>query len=346
MAEELNIKPDTPTSMYEYADENANSTDSKILNQEEIDSLLGYGDYDTERTNQKNGVRAILNSSMVSYERLPMLEIVFDRLIRMMATSLRNFTQDNVEVSLESIESMRFGEYIDSLTLPTLLNVFKAEEWDNYGLMSLDSSLIYSMVDVLLGGRRGTAAMRIEGRPYTTIELNIVKDMIQLILSDLSTAFDPITSVSFAFDRLETNPRFATISRLSNAVIVAHLRIDMEDRGGKIDLMIPYATLEPVRELLLQMFMGERFGRDTIWENHLMNQLWDTEIEIKAVLKEKDVRLADISSWEKGSFLPLEITAEEPVDIVCGDVNLLKGSMGRKAEHIVIRIDGKAEKDV
>ena len=282
---------------------------------------------------------------MVSYERLPMLEIVFDRLIRLMATSLRNFTQDNVEVSLESIESMRFGEYIDSLTLPTLLNVFKAEEWDNYGLMSLDSSLIYSMVDVLLGGRRGTAAMRIEGRPYTTIELNIVKEMIQLILNDLSTAFDPITSVSFAFDRLETNPRFATISRMSNAVIVAHLRIDMEDRGGKIDLMIPYATLEPVRELLLQMFMGERFGRDTIWENHLMSQLWETEVEIKAVLKETDIRLGEISAWEKGSFLPLDITASDPVNIVCGDVNLLKGSMGRKEEHIVIRIDGKAEKD-
>lgn len=236
---------------------------------------------------------------MVSYERLPMLEIVFDRLIRLMATSLRNFTQDNVEVSLDSIESMRFGEYIDSLTLPTLLNVFKAEEWDNYGLMSLDSSLIYSMVDVLLGGRRGTAAMRIEGRPYTTIELNIVKEMIQLILADLSTAFDPITSVNFAFDRLETNPRFATISRLSNAVIVAHLRVDMEDRGGKIDLMIPYATLEPVRELLLQMFMGERFGRDTIWENHLMSQLWETEVEVSALLSETTIKLGEMSAWEK-----------------------------------------------
>ena len=177
--------------------------DSKVLNQDEIDSLLGYtSDVEADYTSQKTGVRAILNSSMVSYERLPMLEIVFDRLIRLMATSLRNFTQDNVEVSLDSIESMRFGEYIDSLTLPTLLNVFKAEEWDNHGLMSLDSSLIYSMVDVLLGGRRGTAAMRIEGRPYTTIELNIVKEMIKLILSDLSTAFDPITSVTFAFDRL------------------------------------------------------------------------------------------------------------------------------------------------
>lgn len=345
MAEELNIKPSSQTSAPDPADETLGAADSKILNQEEIDSLLGYGTYDNEHSNQKTGFRAILNSSMVSYERLPMLEIVFDRLIRLMATSLRNFTQDNVEVSLESIESMRFGEYIDSLTLPTLLNVFKAEEWDNYGLMSLDSSLIYSMVDVLLGGRRGTAAMRIEGRPYTTIELNIVKEMIQLILSDLSTAFDPITSVSFAFDRLETNPRFATISRLSNAVIVAHLRVDMEDRGGKIDLMIPYATLEPVRELLLQMFMGERFGRDTIWENHLMSQLWETEVEVKAVLKETGIRLADISAWEKGSFLPLDITADAPVNIVCGDVGLLRGTMGRKGEHIVIRIDGKAEKD-
>ena len=322
------------------------ATDSKILNQDEIDSLLGYGeDEEQDFVAQKNGVRAILNSSMVSYERLPMLEIVFDRLIRLMGTSLRNFTQDNVEVSLDSIESMRFGEYIDSLTLPTLLNVFKAEEWDNYGLMSLDSSLIYSMVDVLLGGRRGTAAMRVEGRPYTTIELNIVKDMIKLILSDLSTAFDPITSVTFAFDRLETNPRFATISRLSNAVIVAHLRVDMEDRGGKIDLMIPYATLEPVRELLLQMFLGERFGRDTIWENHLMSQLWDTDVEVKAVLKEKEIKLADISSWTQGSFLPLEITPQENVTIVCGDVALFKGIMGQKDNHIVIKVDRKAEKN-
>lgn len=349
MAEE-NKTPETDKNWADTIDVKDNmdsaAPDSKILNQEEIDSLLGYGDdNDTDYTLQKTGVRAILNSSMVSYERLPMLEIVFDRLIRLMATSLRNFTQDNVEVSLDSIESMRFGEYIDSLTLPTLLNVFKAEEWDNYGLMSLDSSLIYSMVDVLLGGRRGTAAMRIEGRPYTTIELNIVKDMIQLILSDLSTAFDPITSVSFAFDRLETNPRFATISRLSNAVIVAHLRVDMEDRGGKIDLMIPYATLEPVRELLLQMFMGERFGRDTIWENHLMSQLWDTEVEIKAVLKEKDIKLAEISSWEKGSFLPLDIPTSEEVNIVCGDVPLFKGAMGRKSDHIVIKVEGKAEKD-
>ena len=328
-----------------HAQNPVGSPDSKILNQDEIDSLMGHNEDDDENGQLKTGVRAILNSSMVSYERLPMLDIVFDRLIRMMATSLRNFTQDNVEISLDSIESMRFGEYLDSLTLPTLLSVFKAEEWDNYGLISVDSSLVYSMVDVLLGGRRGTAAMRIEGRPYTTIELNLVRDMIELVLGDLSAAFDPITAVSFTYDRLESNPRFATISRLSNAVIVAHLRIDMEDRGGRLDLMIPYATLEPVRDLLLQMFMGERYGRDTIWENHLIEELWNTDVEIKAILKEKRVKLGEISKWEKGSFLSLDITPEEDITLICGDVALIKGSMGRKGGSVVIKVKDKAEKN-
>ena len=329
------------------SDNNINDNDaqdSRVLNQEEIDALLGYGYSPDDDLQQKNGIQAILSNNMVSYERLPMLEIVFDRLIRLMATSLRNYTQDNVEVTLVSIESMRFGEYIDSLTLPTLLSVFKTDEWDNYGLITLDSAIIYSMVDVLLGGRHGTAAMRIEGRPYTPIELNIIKEIIQLILGDLSTAFDPITSVGFVFDRLETNPRFATITRMSNAVIVARLRVDMEDRGGKIDLMLPYATLEPIRDLLVQMFMGERFGRDTIWENHLMSQLWDTNIEIKAVIKETTALLNEISSWKKGSFFPLEIAPTDDISLLCGDVPLFNGVMGRKEDSVVIKINGKAEK--
>ena len=176
---------------------------------------------------------ALINSAMVNYERLPMLEVVFDRLVRMMSTSLRNFTSDNVEVSLDQITSIRFGDYLNSIPLPAMLSVFKAEEWDNYGLLVVDSAMIYSIVDVLLGGRRGTAAMRIEGRPYTTIERNLVERMVHVVLADLSAAFDPLSPVTFRFDRLETNPRFATIVRPGNAAILIKLRIDMEDRGGR-----------------------------------------------------------------------------------------------------------------
>ena len=102
--------------------------------------------------------------------------------------------------------------------------------------------------------------------------------MVNVVLSDLSAAFDTLSPVTFRFDRLETNPRFATIARPANAAVLARLRIDMEDRGCRLELMLPYATLEPVRELLLQMFMGEKFGRDSIWETHLANELWNTDV--------------------------------------------------------------------
>src|SRR5262249_41206037 len=149
----------------------------RILSQEEIDSLLGFSMADVSFSDN-SGIRAIIDSAMVSYERLPMLEIVFDRLVRLMTTSLRNFTSDNVEVTLDRITSVRFGDYLNSIPLPAVLAVFKCEEWDNFGLFTVDSALIYSMIDVLLGGR-GAAAIRIEGRPYTTIETSLVKRMIE-----------------------------------------------------------------------------------------------------------------------------------------------------------------------
>lgn len=320
------------------------SSRTRVLNQEEIDSLLGLQS-DGANEGDKSGIYAILNSALVSYERLPMLEVVFDRLVRMMSTSLRNFTSDNVEVSLDHISSVRFGDYLNSIPLPAMLSVFKAEEWDNYGLLTVDSALIYSIVDVLLGGRRGTAAMRIEGRPYTTIERNLVTRMVHVVLGDLSAAFDPLSPVTFRFERLETNPRFATIARHGNAAVVAKLRVDMEDRGGRMELLLPYATLEPVRELLLQMFMGEKFGRDSIWEGHLVSELWMTEVNLAAVLDEVSLKLGDVLNWQVGTRLELHATPDSSVRLGCGDVPLFKAKMGRRSGNIACRITGRVVKE-
>lgn len=316
---------------------------TRVLNQDEIDSLLGF-DEDQEELNERSGIQAILSSALVSYERLPMLEVVFDRLVRLMSTSLRNFTSDNVEVSLDNIASIRFGDYLNSIPLPAMLSVFKAEEWDNYGLITVDSSLIYSIVDVLLGGRRGTAAMRIEGRPYTTIERSLVERMVHVMLGDLSAAFEPLSPVTFRFDRLETNPRFATISRPSNAAIVARLRIDMEDRGGRLELLLPYATLEPVRELLLQMFMGEKFGRDTIWETHLAEELWVTDVDLEAVIDTQLMKLRDVFDLKVGSQIMLNATKDSPVSLVCGDIPMYTGRMGHKSDKIAVQIEERVAK--
>ncbi|WP_114009350.1 flagellar motor switch protein FliM [Cohaesibacter intestini] len=315
----------------------------RVLNQEEIDNLLGFS-LDDGFAGERSGVRALIDSAIVSYERLPMLEIVFDRLVRMTTTSLRNFTSDNVEVSLDSITSIRFGDYLNSIPLPAILTVFKAEEWDNLGLITVDSSLIYSIIDVLLGGGRGTSAIRVEGRPYTTIELNLVRQMIEIVLEDAEAAFAPLSPVKFLLERLETNPRFAAISRPANAAILVELRIDMEDRGGKIELLLPYATIEPIRDLLLQMFMGEKFGRDQIWEGHLATEVFLSEIELDAVLFDKKMSLNEVMKLDVGQTLMLETGPTDPVSLKTGGVHLTDGVMGQHNGNISVQLSNKLAK--
>jgi flagellar motor switch protein FliM len=309
----------------------------RLLNQEEIDSLLGFSNTETS-SSEKSGVRAIIDSSMVSYERLPMLEIVFDRLIRLMTSSLRNFTSDNVEVSLDRITSVRFGDYLNSIPLPSLLAVFKAEEWDNYGLFTLDSSLIYSIIEVLLGGRRGASSISVEGRPYTTIETNIIRRMIDIVLSDAEEAFKPLSPVKFNIERLETNPRFAAISRPANASFLVRLRIDMEDRGGTIEILLPYATIEPIRDVLMQMFVGEKFGRDPIWEGHLATEIGQAGVAVQAVLYEAKLPLRQLMTLEVGDTLPLDLKADSLVQVRCGDVTLTEGRIGRVGDRVAVRV--------
>lgn len=310
---------------------------TRILNQSEIDSLLGFDD--DAAGSETSGVMALVNAALVNYERLPMLDIVFDRLVRLMSTSLRNLTSDNVEVSLDQISTVRFGDYLNSIPLPAMLSVFKAEEWDNNGLITVDSALIYSVVDVLLGGRKGTPSIRVEGRPYTTIETKLVERMLNVTLNDMSTAFDPLSPVSFNLENMETNPRFAAITQAGNACVLARMRIDMGDRGGRLEILIPYATLEPIRELLLQMFMGEKFGRDSIWETHLTRELYDTDVHLQAVMGEKTVMLRDMLNWKKGTVIMFNTKPTDEIEMRCGDFPMYQGPMGQKEGRIAVRIE-------
>ena len=126
---------------------------------------------------------------------------------------------------------------------------------------------------------------------------------------------------------------------------MARLRIDMEDRGGRLELLLPYATLEPVRELLLQMFMGEKFGRDSIWEMHLAQELWFTDVEMTAVMDERLIPLEDIFSLEVGSRIMFGATPDCSIQVRCAGVPMYTAKMGRRGSHIAVQIEDRIERN-
>jgi flagellar motor switch protein FliM len=306
----------------------------RVLDQNEIDSLLGS---DAEGGGKTTGIKALLDQNVVNYEKLPMLEVVYDKFERFLSTSLRHFTADNVDITITQMTSVRFGDYLNSVPLPAGLVVVKAEGLDDYILLVYESNIIYAVVDVLLGGRRAQPA-RVEGRNFTTIERRILDNLTDIVLADLGEAFGPVAPIQFKAERMEVNPRFALISQETNVSILVSIRVNLEGREGMMHFCLPYATLEPIREQLLQQFMGEKFGQDNIWENHLSQELYHTHVPIDAVLDELKFNLSEVLEWRIGDTIMLDAQSDSPIKMMCGGVTKLVGGMGRAKDYKAVRI--------
>ena len=163
--------------------------------------------------------------------------------------------------------------------------------------------------------------------------------MIDVILNDMSEAFDPLSPVTFTFDRLESNPRFTAIARPNSAALLVRLRVDMEERGGVIELLFPHATLEPIRDLLLQMFMGEKFGQDSVWERHLGREVGQTFVEMEAVLEERTMALGEVVDFQIGSTIMLDAEPDDAIVVRSGGVHLTTAQVGRVGERVAIAVN-------
>jgi flagellar motor switch protein FliM len=168
--------------------------------------------------------------------------------------------------------------------------------------------------------------------------MRLIKRMVEIVLGDAELAFNPLSPVKFVVDRIETNPRFATITRPANAAILIALKLDMEGRGGVLQILLPYATIEPIRDLLLQSFMGEKLGRDHIWEGHLATELWQADLEIEAVLHEMRAPLKQVLALQVGDTLMFDARPNELVTLRCGEWTLSQGRVGRIDDKIAVQL--------
>jgi flagellar motor switch protein FliM len=185
--------------------------------------------------------------------------------------------------------------------------------------------------------------MRIEGRPYTTIERSLVQRMIHVVLADLGGAFEPLSKVDFTLDRLETDPRFATIARNTDVTLRVRVAIEVENRVGHIDIVIPNAALDTIRDKLVHVFMGEKFGHDTAWESHFKTELQRTSIELVAVLHQSEMPLEQVLRWTAGDALDLRISPDSQTVLVSGEIRLFSGQMGQRNENIAVMIETDLE---
>jgi flagellar motor switch protein FliM len=292
-----------------------------------------------EQEVHRSGVHVLLDKVSQSKVRLPMLEVVYDRFVRENSNSLRNFTSYTVDVEIADNFTYKFDDIMQKYTKSSVLSVFKAIEWDHFGLIIGNADLVYSCVDILFGGRKVQQKMHFEERAFTSIELGIIRNIFDVVLEDLSKAFEPIAPISFQIERTETNYKFAMIVRPEDVCNVLRLNVIVGNRSGELTIILPYPTIEPVKKILGKSFIDERGGKDPIWNRFLEGEIKKTTAEIEAVFGGRTATVNDFTKFKVGSTIVLDIPPTSPVNIKLNGITIAQGQLGKIDDYVAVKLN-------
>jgi flagellar motor switch protein FliM len=267
-----------------------------------------------------------------------MLSVAIERLVRTLRTSLSAFLASDVDIACGRTSTVRFGDYLDDVSLPTQLVSFRAEGWDGGGLVNVGCDLAFTIMDALLGGGNSRSRSRAD-RPFTAIETQLLTRFVGVVLAGAQEAFSAISPVVFSIEAAIADPRLATLVRAGDLAVRIRFELAIDGRLAVFDLVLPHATLEPVRDGLAQVFAGEKLGLDDLWAVHLATEVWQTSALAHAVLHETRLPLGRIMRLGVGDTLVFDMKPGDPVDVRCGGALLTRGRIGRVGDRIAVRID-------
>lgn len=271
----------------------------------------------------------IIRVTAENVERLPVLEAIFERHAQGLAAALKAFTGVATDAKIAKIEYVSCGEALTGTDKTWLAMVCEATPWKGPVALALDPNLLFSLLEVLLGGR---SSRPIEWTPrgFTSIEKRLATQSCDIVLKELSTAFAPVSSVEFNVSYIESSPQAVMIAPAKAPCARITLDVSCEGRGGAFVFVLPYPALEPVKSKLSDAFMGEHIGQDAAWEARMKRALNGTDVTLSAILRELRLPLSEVLGWKPGQVIDLGIDMESEVTLAARGRTLLRGAVGRR----------------
>jgi flagellar motor switch protein FliM len=305
----------------------------KVLTQEEVDALLkglDSGAVDTAPNREPlTGIRSydLLNQERIIRGRMPTLDIIHDRFIRLQSITWTTFLRRSVDFNVASTQIVKFGEIFNKFPIPSALTIFRADPLRGHGLFVMDATLVYLLVDHLFGGSCQTQ-VKPEGRDFTLIQQRIIRTVVDLTFADLAKAWQPVVALGIQLVRLESNPQFAMVVSVSEIVVAIKLEVSLrtEQSTRPLYLVYPYSMIEPLKEKLYAGFVSDQLEQDDQWTQRFTTQLLDCAVRLTARLGTATVRVRDVLNFAPGDVLILDQKPGDPVDCFVEGLPKLHGS--------------------
>lgn len=337
---------------------------NQILSQSEVDALLAAvteGDVpagDSSPSFSGNNVKSInggsLEKNVITYDltsqdriirgRLPQLEVIYEKFMRSFRVSLSGSLRKIASITLTSTEFLKFGEFINTLPIPTCMSVLRFNNLRGSALFVIEAKLAYALVDSFFGGADRPYA-KLDGKEFTPIELQIVKKVVELAINDLEISWSTIEKIDCSFQRTEINPQFVGIVPPTDVVIASTFDVELEQASGTISIVIPYSTIEPIKQKLSTGFQVESDQTDKkLWTSIIKEQLLDTDVDIKVNLGETEIKLKDLMNLKIGDVISLTQDSSGELDVLVENVKKFKGYYGVHHGTVAMQITRQIEK--
>ena len=316
-----------------------------ILSQDEIDALLNGvdgGDVATETDVE------IDDGELLSYDfnsqdrivrgRMPTLEMINERFSRYLRISLFNMLRRNAEVSVSSVQMLKFAEYVHSLFVPTSLNLVRMPPLRGTSLFVFEPKLVFSLVDNYFGGG-GKFHTKIEGRDFTQTENRVVRMVLDDIFRDLTKAWDPVMQLDFDYQGSEVNPDFANIVSPTEVVVVSTFHIELENSGGDLHVTMPYSMVEPIRALLDAGVQSDRSEIDDRWQRSIKQEMKSATVDLSSTFMQTTISLRELNELKAGDVIPVDLP--ELVTLEAEKTPIFKGKFGTYNGNCAIKITNK-----
>jgi flagellar motor switch protein FliM len=321
---------------------------NQVLSQSEVDALLsavsdnridvdeGGGDFgDASGVVQYD----LANQDRIIRGRMPTLDIIHDRFIRLFRVTLSNSLRKMANLSVNSTGPLKFSEFMNSLPLPSCLNILRLDPLRGAAVMVIESKLLYALVDSFFGGN-DVPYTKIEGKDFTQIEIKIARRVVLSAIDDLEKAWEPVYPLKIGYSRTEINPQFVAVVPPSDVVIATTFDVELEKVSGTIKIVIPYATLEPIKSKLSVGFQSEQLEIDYIWIHRIKEQIMQTTTNILVKLGDADITANDLANLEVGDIIQLNHDAATPLELLVEGIPKFKCAPGvLKGQRAVKLID-------
>ena len=322
-----------------------------ILSQDEVDALLKGVTGEVEEVAPEvsgEGARPynLAKQERIVRGRMPTLEIINERFARLFRIALFNFMRRTAEISVSPVRVLKYSEFVRNLVVPTNLNMVHIKPLRGTSLFIFDPNLVFLVVDNLFGGD-GRFHMRVEGRDFTPTEQRIIQRMLEVVFSEYKKAWESVYKVDFEYIRSEMNTQFANIATPSEVVVVTTFNIELGSGGGDFHICIPYAMIEPIRDILYSSMQGERMEVDHRWSKLMTKQVQSAEVNLVANLGETPVNFGQILNMKVGDVISLDIpeaiVAEvDGVPVLECNYGVLNGQYALKVNKIIAGTDDES----